>query len=227
MPTVSTAPAASQPFTLNPGVVFDSKVQKECVVRLLTRRDFVAIAKLGTDEERADALLARSIQKLGTITDQSLIAEMVEFLTRPDFDRINEQIAALETQYSEAPATSLAALRKRIPSTELVSDPFPLNPGITINKKHLASCIVRLMTRGEWKKIEAESDPLVRDDMSLGLSIVQLGDETLITEEHLNALTLPDTARINTALEDLRVRFAPETKSHECPSCGHRFKELD
>jgi hypothetical protein len=206
--------------TLNPGVMLDGKPLTACKIRLLTRGDnkFIAAAQ---ESERDDVALARAIVQIGEIKEREIISSLLDVLTVPDELRIRDALARLEGEcLKEAGGSTLDPLARILSPTDISSEPFALNPGIVIGAKKLTSCIVRLLTRGEWKKIIAETSTATRDDLALLHGIVQLGDQTNITMEHINALTDVDVGRINEEAERLRAQYAPESKS-TCPECGH------
>jgi hypothetical protein len=211
----------SPPIKLNPGFSFRGQRITEAEVKLLPRAQRKAIAK-HPPEEQGDLFLLRSISRLGHLTDPQDIAEAFEFILAPDEERLTQALNDLRAEYSEAPKPEQPKIKRVVLPTDEVSQPFGLNPGINVAGREIKSCVVRLLRRGELKQIEAIADEMEQADMSLWLSIVQLGDLTDVTLEHVDLLTLADEERINKEIAELRDSFRPGPR-HECPECGHKF----
>jgi hypothetical protein len=107
-------------------------------------------------------------------------------------------------------------------ATDILSALFPLSPGINVDGKEIKSCVVRLLRRGELKQIDSVADPVEQSDLSLWLSIVQFGDITDVTREHVDMLTAVDEERIQKEIAELQSSFRAEPR-HQCPECGHKF----
>jgi hypothetical protein len=211
---------------LRPGVRIDQTEFVEATVKLLTRGEQSAIFKL-PEAERVDAQIARVIHSLHGArgieqTDRGIIASVIDALAVVDADRILSAAAELEQEYTQLSPAGPPVPLPRIPgNTEIISDAFELNPGIQVGGEKITTCRVRLLTRGEWRQLDSETDPQARLDLELLNTIVQLGGSATITIEHVQALTLPDCERINSQVEALRAQYAPETKRPtECPACG-------
>jgi hypothetical protein len=93
-----------------------------------------------------------------------------------------------------------------------VSEPFAIT-GFDLDGKPQRSCIVRLLRRGEWRRIQTEIDPVKRADLTLLYSIVQIGDILKVEQKHLDLLLEMDVQIINEEVEALRERYAPVSKS--------------
>jgi hypothetical protein len=206
---------------LNPGLTFRGQQITEAQVKLLKRADRKAI-EARPAEERFDVFLVRSIARLGSLTSPEEINEASGFLLLPDEERISGAINDLLAQFSETPQPDQPGVKREVLATDLLSQPFGLNPGISIDGVEVKSCIVRLLRRGELKQLAAITDPVEETDLSLWLSIVQLGDITDVTREHIDMLTTVDEERIHREAAELLASFRAEPK-HECPQCGSKF----
>ncbi len=205
----------SEPFQLNPGVKDDhGTVLTECVVRLLTRADQKKLAK-EPDATREDAALARRVYSVGGNTERTFIQDALDAMALVDLARIQQQYALLEADCLTGGGGDAAGprVRKIVKATDILSAPIQLNPGVYIDGEWRKTAIVRLLTRGEWKKLQAIPDDVERDDLALYFALVQLGDVVNVTPEHIDELTDGDVDRINRALEELAAEYAADTKS--------------
>src|ERR1051325_11150670 len=142
----------SKPFRLYPGLLIGDKLVEECVVTLITRGERKSIDK-EAEKDREDTALAWSILRLGEVTDRSLILASLNELAEIDVARITAQIAKLEANCLEVGEVQGPTVRRTVNTTDICSQPFALNPGITIDGKEQKSCIVRLLRRGEAKQM--------------------------------------------------------------------------
>lgn len=204
----------SKPFRLHPGLIVEDKLVNECVVTLLTRGDKKALQK-EPESTREDTAIAQSIVRLGDITDRSLLLAHLDDLAEVDVIRINREIQRLEELCFEVGEVLEPYQKKTINTSDIASEPFALNPGVTIDGKEQRSCIVRLLRRGEIKEIERAGSDAAKDDLFFFYVIVQLGDCLNVTLEHIDALADGDVQRINDAYEELRAQHAPSSKSPE------------
>ena len=94
-----------------------------------------------------------------------------------------------------------------------MSETFSLSPGVLINGQRVTTCVVRLLSRGEWRQVDAELIKMKRDDLYYLLSIVQFGDFTEVTPAHIDQLYDVDVRRINDEIGRLEGLYAPESKS--------------
>lgn len=211
---IETRRIESDVFTLYPGVVIDGQPKTECVVTLLTRDQVKDIQK-EPEGQREDMELMYSIVRLGDVTDPTFIGVALGSLMVTDEIRIRQAVTQLQAECLTEGAPEPPTVRRIMPEIDLVSEPFALNPGVFINGQWQRTCSVRLLHRGEWKQIQAEPDPINQDDLSLYLSIVQLGNCTAVELAHVDQLTGGDVDRINEAIEELRAQYAPGSKSEE------------
>lgn len=202
----------SAPFKLYPGVIIVDKLVAECVVTLLSRGEKKAIEK-EPESNREDTALAWSIIRLGDITDRTLILAALNDLAEVDVIRISREVQKLEEQCFEAGEVVEPLARKTINTSDIASQPFALNPGVTIGGREQKSCVVRLLRRGEIKEIERATSDTEKDDLFFFYTIVQLGDCMSVQLEHIDALADGDVQRINEAYEELRAQYAPTSKS--------------
>jgi hypothetical protein len=210
---IAQAPGLSEPIKLSPGIHIDGRHIKEAVVRLLTRSDRKAAVRMGA-EERDDFLFIRSIHSLGDVTDQSIIAEAAAMLATPDESRLRVALSLLEAQHMEAPELREEERQLRIkpPECDIVSEVFALNPGFTFKGKEYKTAAVRLLTRGQWKAINAEPEEGTRETMSLLYSVAEVGGEKP-TAELLARIADTDNERLVRAGEELRAHYALGSKS--------------
>ncbi|MBI3654071.1 MAG: phage tail assembly protein [Acidobacteria bacterium] len=202
----------SRPFRLHPGVIIGDRFVDECVVTILTRGEKKALEK-EPEAVREDTAIAWSIIRLGDLTDRTLILSAINDLADVDVSRITQQIAKLEADCFEAGEVQEPAIRRIVTTTDIVSQPFALNPGITVNGKEQKSCIVRLLRRGEVKQMQAQKDEMLADDMFFRFVIVQIGEVISLTNDDIDKLTDGDIQRIQEAYAELRAQYAPESKS--------------
>jgi hypothetical protein len=204
----------SKPFRLNPGILVDDKRVTECVVTLLTRGEKKNLQK-EPETTREDTTLAQSIVRLGEMTDRTLILANLDNLAEIDVLRINREIQRLEEQCFEAGEVVEPFQKRTMNTSEILSEAFSLNPGVTINGKEQQSCVVRLLRRGEIKEIERAGTDAAKDDLFFLYAIVQIGDCMNVTLEHIDCLAEGDVQRINEVYEELRAQHAPSLKSAE------------
>ena len=209
------AEAHSKLFHLNPGIrTSKGEALTECVVRLLTRADIKEIAR-EPEASRDDAALARHIVRIGDVTESSSILLAVAELVSVDELRIRTQVAEFEAECLKPADAVKPVTRPPLRETDIAGEVFTLSPGPLIHGARATACRVRLLTRAENKIIEAQADPEVRDDLFFLFAIIQLGNHTQITQEHIDALTLDDAERIGDAYTELRAQYAPDSKSGE------------
>ena len=206
-------PELSDPFKLSPGIVVKGARITDCQVRLLTRGERKAIALEQDETTRDDLFFAQSIARLGTIEDRNEISEAVDSLLRGDELRIRGEMAKLDAKFLPTEPPTSPTVKRILRATDIVSKPFALNPGLAIDKQQIKTCVVRLLTRGEWKKLEAEDDGIKKDDLFFLLSIVQFGNIIEIKPEYVDQLVDVDIQRINGEIGELGAQYAPETKS--------------
>ncbi|MEW6212789.1 MAG: hypothetical protein AB1631_30970 [Acidobacteriota bacterium] len=103
-----------------------------------------------------------------------------------------------------------------IKSPPFTSDPFPLKPGVVIDGKPAADCVVRLLVRSEQAAISKEPESQ-RDSVALARSIVRLGDCTDQNAIRLavDALTMTDEARIRAKIAELEARALTDREPGE------------
>jgi hypothetical protein len=202
----------SKPFRLHPGVILNDKLVTECVVTILTRGEKKALEK-EPEVSREDTALAWSILRLGDITDRTLILSALNDLADVDVSRIKAKSVELENQYYEAGEAEEPAIRRILSATDIAGEPFALNPGIIVDGKKQKSCIVRLMTRGESKRVQREETLEAQNDLFFLFIVAQIGDIVNVKQEHIDLLTEVDIERINEAYEELRAQYAPDAKS--------------
>ncbi|HKV38519.1 MAG TPA: hypothetical protein VJX67_04835 [Blastocatellia bacterium] len=208
------APAIlSDPIQLRPGVMIDGHLATTCQVRLLTRADRVLLQD-EPDLERGPDALARSIACFGECDDPDLIRQAVDCLTVPDEMRIQSAALGLQAKYcdldpdeEQAPAQAAYSIQ----AADILSEAFNLNPGILVNGEPATECVVRLMTRGEWKRIQSapESD---QDFLAHIYSIARIGrvtDRAAITEAYYS-LTQADVKRVDREVGRLQASFRDE-----------------
>ncbi len=203
---------------LKPGIIIKDKVISECQVKLLTRSQQKAVSHPELPAEQRETLfLAYSIESLGGLTDVTELMLALESLTVVDEIKIRQTLAELEQEYLQRPQeVEEPRWRKISKMTDIVSEPFALNPGIqTPDGKWHKSASVRLIRRGEWKLIQSEPDGQKRSDLILLYSIVQIGDILKVEQSHIDDLIETDVERINQQVEVLRGRYALDTKSAE------------
>jgi hypothetical protein len=195
----------------------------EAEVRLLTRADRKVIFAPGSPDERQDIALLKRITRLGDITDANTIATALDYLPLVDEDALQKAIVELDTKFVSVGKADLPAAKAMTRSSDIVSDVFSLNPGVIIDGREQKSCVVRLMRRGEWKQVDAEPDSQKRDDLALYFNIVQLGDCTDVTLEHLDQICLADYERINAEVRKLEDSFRTPKDEHKCGACGQEI----
>jgi hypothetical protein len=206
---------------LNPGFTYKGQRITEAQVRLLNRADRKAIARRAP-EEQDEAFLLRSIVSFGQVKDRTEIASAFEYLLAPDEERITRALNALQAQFADAPEPEQPKVKRVVLATDLLSKPFGLSPGINIAGIEIKSCVVRLLRRGELKQLDAVADPVEQSDLSLWMSVVQFGDITDVTREHIDMLAAVDEERIQREIAELQDSFRDGPK-HTCPECGHKF----
>ncbi len=203
----------SKPFQLYPGITGPKgEAITECVVRLLTRKDEREIAAC-LEGTRDDARLARQIARLGSIADRSELMSAVEHLALVDELRIRQKAAELEAECLATAEAPPLTVRKIVSPTDIISGQIALAPGVFIGDQWQKFCIVKLLTRGEWKQMQAEQDEIKRVDTELYLSVVQFGTCTKVEPSHIDQLTDGDVGRIMMAIEELAAQYAPLSKS--------------
>lgn len=207
---ISGASSVSDPIKLYPGVVVNGQHAATAVVRLLTRGDIKAILQ-EPDENRADAELARSIARLGDVEDPDLISEAVQNLTPVDETRIWNAVSELEKKFlitEESRADKPAGVKYEIRATDVLSQPFELNPGIIVDGQPVTRCAVRLLTRREWSEID-RADSEEREDLTIAWSVARIGsiDDRNAIAECVNAMALPDIKRISKEVAALQDSF--------------------
>ena len=185
----------------------------DCQVRLLTRGERKAIALEQDETTRDDLFFSQSIARLGTIDDRNEISEAVDSLLRGDELRIRSEMAKLDAKYLPTEPPTQPTVKRILRATDIVSKPFALNPGLTINGQEIKTCVVRLLSRGEWKTLEAEEDRIKKDDLYFLLSIVQFGNVTEIKPDYIDQLVDVDIQRINGQIGELEAQYAPASKS--------------
>lgn len=209
-------PAVSEPITLSPGVMLNGSAVTEARVRLITRADRSAASK-EPEDNRESFILARQIASFGSSRDQTLIASAVDHLTAPDEARLRNAISELEAVFFLAPTLDKQGSVPVVPTSDILSEEFSLNPGIVVNEVEYKTARIRMVTRGQWKEIQAAPDA-DRDDLTLFYAIASLGGE-VPQRDWVMMLTDVDVERINNEITELRERYAPAPKS-ACPYCG-------
>ena len=204
----------STSFELNPGIVLKGVKIKHCQIRLLTRGERKAIALEQDETTRDDLFFAQSIARFGTIEDRNEIGDLVDKLVRADELRIRGEMAKLDAKFltTDTPPEE-PAVKKTVRASDILSEPFSLNPGIVINGQRVTTCVVRLLTRGEWRQVQALENKAERDDLYYLLSVVQFGEVTNTTPGHIDELLDVDVQRINDEIGRLEELYAPESKS--------------
>ena len=204
----------STTFELNPGIVLKGAKITDCQVRLISRADRKVLPLVESETEREDTFLTQSIARFGSITDKNQIRDLIDKLYMGDELRIREEIATLEAQFVRASKKpEEPAVKKIVRASDILSEPFSLNPGVLINGQRVTTCVVRLLSRGEWRQLEAEQNSIKKNDLYFLLSIVQFGDITEITSEHIDELLDVDVQRINDEIGRLEEIYAPDSKS--------------
>src|SRR6185436_3550020 len=136
-------------------------------------------------------------------------SEAVDNLLRGDELRIRSEMAKLDAKFLPTEPPPLPTVKRILRATDIVSKPFALNPGLTINGQQIKTCVVRLLTKGEWKTLEAEEDRIKKDDLFFLLSVVQFGNIIEIKPEHIDQLVDVDIQRINGQIGELEAQYAP------------------
>ncbi|MGH9760391.1 MAG: hypothetical protein ACREAC_06050, partial [Blastocatellia bacterium] len=202
---------------LSPGIDilgFDNKVHqvREVTVRPLNQaqQDLAELGKNATERRRV--LLSSAVVRFGDLTQGNYDPMVFDDLLPVDIKRIEDKLKAMES--------SAGGLRE-IASAGVLSDPFPLRPGVVIDGLAggltAQTCQVRLLTRGD-REAAMSLPENERDSELLVRRIARLGDcdDREMIRIAIRSLVFADELRIAKAVAELEASFTDvETTARE------------